>query len=137
MLDPEMPDQKLRLLMGELSAGEVRTARAAIRLANSHIEPRTENGTGAQEDDGSVLRQMHNAEIKILKDRVKEIELQNKTLRKQIGMVLRNPERYKQSSCYNKKTFYSPQEANRVTEKFGGKRYKCYLCDCYHITSKE
>lgn len=37
MLDPEMPDQELRLHMGELSAAEVRVARAAIRWANSQI----------------------------------------------------------------------------------------------------
>lgn len=77
------------------------------------------------------------AEIKVLKERVKEIELQNKTLRKQIGMILRNVERYKQSSCYAKKTFYSPKEADIVIKNFGGKRYKCFLCDCYHITTKD
>jgi hypothetical protein len=35
MLDPDMPDQELRLHMGELTANEVRVARAAIRWANT------------------------------------------------------------------------------------------------------
>lgn len=34
MIDPEMPDQQLRLSMGELTANEVLVARAAIRWAN-------------------------------------------------------------------------------------------------------
>lgn len=34
MLDPDMPAQELRLHMGEMTAQEVRTARAAIRWAN-------------------------------------------------------------------------------------------------------
>lgn len=41
LVDPDMPEQQLRLHLGELSAGEVRTARAAIRWANSvrqHME---------------------------------------------------------------------------------------------------
>src|SRR6185312_3747489 len=36
LLDPDMPAQKLRLHMGEMTAQEVRTARAAIRWANSY-----------------------------------------------------------------------------------------------------
>lgn len=35
-LDPDMPDQELRLHMGELTAQEMRVVRAAIRLANAH-----------------------------------------------------------------------------------------------------
>ncbi len=35
MLDPEMSDQELRLHMGEMTAQECRTARAAIRWANT------------------------------------------------------------------------------------------------------
>jgi hypothetical protein len=35
MLDPDMPAQELRLHMGELTAQEERTARAAIRWANA------------------------------------------------------------------------------------------------------
>ena len=35
LLDPDMPAQELRLHMGELTAQEERTARAAIRWANS------------------------------------------------------------------------------------------------------
>lgn len=35
MLDPDMPAQELRLHMGEMTAQEMRTARAAIRWANS------------------------------------------------------------------------------------------------------
>lgn len=35
LLDPDMPSQELRLHMGELTAQEERTARAAIRWANS------------------------------------------------------------------------------------------------------
>ena len=34
-LDPDMPAQELRLHMGEMTAQEERTARAAIRWANS------------------------------------------------------------------------------------------------------
>lgn len=34
-VDPDMPTQQLRLHMGELTASEVRVARAAIRWANS------------------------------------------------------------------------------------------------------
>lgn len=36
LLDPDMPQQELLLHMGEMSAGEIRTARAAIRWANSY-----------------------------------------------------------------------------------------------------
>lgn len=35
MLNPDMPTQELRLHMGEMTEQEVRTARAAIRWANS------------------------------------------------------------------------------------------------------
>lgn len=35
MLDPDMPSQQLRLHMGEMTAQEERTARVAIRWANS------------------------------------------------------------------------------------------------------
>lgn len=35
MLDPEMPAQEMRLHMGEMTAQEMRTARAAIRWANN------------------------------------------------------------------------------------------------------
>lgn len=35
-LDPDMPAQELRLHLGELTASEVRVARAAIRWANAH-----------------------------------------------------------------------------------------------------
>lgn len=35
MLDPDMPAQELRLHMGELTANEMRVARAAIRWANA------------------------------------------------------------------------------------------------------
>lgn len=35
MLDPDMPTQELLLHMGELTANEIRVARAAIRWANS------------------------------------------------------------------------------------------------------
>jgi len=37
MLDPEMPTQELRLHMGELTASEIRVARAAIAWANSAL----------------------------------------------------------------------------------------------------
>ncbi len=36
-LDPDMPAQSLRLHMGELTAQEVRTARAAIKWANASM----------------------------------------------------------------------------------------------------
>lgn len=35
LLDPDMPAEELRLHMGEMSAQEMRTARAAIRWANA------------------------------------------------------------------------------------------------------
>lgn len=35
LLDPDMPAQQLRLHMGEMTAQEMRTARAAIRWANT------------------------------------------------------------------------------------------------------
>lgn len=35
LLDPDMPAQELRLHMGEITNQEARTARAAIRWANS------------------------------------------------------------------------------------------------------
>lgn len=35
MLNPEMPDSELRLHMGELTANELRVARAAIQWANA------------------------------------------------------------------------------------------------------
>lgn len=35
LLDPDMPADQIRLHMGEMTAQEVRTARAAIRWANS------------------------------------------------------------------------------------------------------
>lgn len=37
LLDPDMPDQQMRLHGGEMTAQEIRTARAFIRLANSRI----------------------------------------------------------------------------------------------------
>jgi hypothetical protein len=37
LLDPDMPTQELKLHMGEMTAQEVRTARAAIRWANSQV----------------------------------------------------------------------------------------------------
>lgn len=39
MLNPNMPTQELLLHMGELTANEVRVARAAIEWANSYNEP--------------------------------------------------------------------------------------------------
>lgn len=40
-LDPDMPAQELRLHMGELTAAEVRVARAAIRWANTALGKET------------------------------------------------------------------------------------------------
>lgn len=37
LLDPHMPDQELRLHMGEVTADQVRVARAAIAWANSYV----------------------------------------------------------------------------------------------------
>ena len=49
MIDPDMPDQELRLHMGELTAQEARVARAAIRWANGEgwqsIETAPKDGT--------------------------------------------------------------------------------------------
>ncbi len=42
LLDPNMPEQELRLHMGELTCQEERTARAAIRWANSMTEAKRE-----------------------------------------------------------------------------------------------
>lgn len=38
MLNPNMPAQELRLHMGELTASEIRVARAAIAWANSKMK---------------------------------------------------------------------------------------------------
>lgn len=38
LLDPDMPAQTMRLHLGELTAGEVQAARAAIGWANRQIE---------------------------------------------------------------------------------------------------
>lgn len=40
LLDPDMPDQEMRLHMGELTADETRVARAAIRWANTKAKMR-------------------------------------------------------------------------------------------------
>lgn len=44
-LDPDMPAQQIRLHMGEMSAQEMRTARAAIRWANSHYQEPNDSPT--------------------------------------------------------------------------------------------
>ena len=41
LLDPDMPAQEMRLHMGEMSAQEMRTARAAIRWANAQVKDRS------------------------------------------------------------------------------------------------
>ena len=51
MLDPDMPDQEMRLHMGELTAQEMRTARAAIRWANSQRGIRRCPVAGISDDD--------------------------------------------------------------------------------------
>lgn len=38
MIDPDMPAEQLRLHMGELTASELRVARAAIRWANTAVQ---------------------------------------------------------------------------------------------------
>ena len=47
-LDPDMPVDQLRLHMGELTAQEIRTARAAIRWANKVAQQRLEQMKGVQ-----------------------------------------------------------------------------------------
>jgi hypothetical protein len=42
LLDPDMPDQTLRLHMGELNADEMLVARAAIRWANDTFKEAAE-----------------------------------------------------------------------------------------------
>lgn len=45
MLDPDMPADQLRLMAGEMTAQEIRTARAFIRLSNAAaLEALTEDG---------------------------------------------------------------------------------------------
>lgn len=55
-LDPDMPASQIRLHMGELTADEVRVARAAIRWANSRNDTKKTEAlrvVGEQaEDDG-------------------------------------------------------------------------------------
>lgn len=46
LLDPDMPDQELRLHMGELSGSEIAAARAAIRWANSKIAKPLQSNEG-------------------------------------------------------------------------------------------
>lgn len=46
LLDPGMPAEEIRLHMGEMSAQEVRTARAAIRWANAVAEQTAPAATG-------------------------------------------------------------------------------------------
>jgi len=46
LLDPDMPDQELRLHMGELSGSEIAVARAAIRWANSKIAKPLQSNEG-------------------------------------------------------------------------------------------
>jgi hypothetical protein len=45
-LDPDMPAQEMRLHMGEMTAQEMRTARAAIRWANSRLPAPPADGGG-------------------------------------------------------------------------------------------
>jgi hypothetical protein len=47
LLDPDMPAEELRLHMGEMSAQEMRTARAAIRWANAVAGETDMSGAGA------------------------------------------------------------------------------------------
>jgi hypothetical protein len=42
LLDPDMPAQEIRLHMGEMTAQELRTARTAIRWANTVAQARIE-----------------------------------------------------------------------------------------------
>lgn len=58
LLDPDMPAQTMRLHLGELTAGEVQAARAAIGWANRQIERN-------REDD---------------EDKIAELSLENKIL---------------------------------------------------------
>lgn len=59
LLDPDMPAQQLRMHLGEMTAQELRTARAAIRLANSALSaleatpPAPPGWSRETEDDGS------------------------------------------------------------------------------------
>lgn len=69
LLNPDMPDQELRLHMGELTVSEVRVARAAIAWANTRMEANTE----AEELAKGLLeiidsqKQTHDALIKKVK----------------------------------------------------------------------
>lgn len=56
MLDPDMPDSQLRLHMGELTAGEIRAVRAAIRWAN-HCALEKPLPNPIQYTDGSYSRE--------------------------------------------------------------------------------
>ena len=53
-LDPDMPAQALKLHMGEMSAAEQRTARAAIRWANSRLSP-APDVRGAQKSAATAM----------------------------------------------------------------------------------
>lgn len=56
MLDPDMPAQQMRLHMGEMTAQEMRTARAAIRWANSALSTVTPAEVGGLVDAQTAAR---------------------------------------------------------------------------------
>jgi len=57
-LDPDMPTQEIKLHMGEMTAQEERTARAAIRWANKRInQPTNEGGTHDDQKADADLRE--------------------------------------------------------------------------------
>lgn len=54
MLDPNMSAEQLRLHMGEMTAQEVRTARAAIKWANETCKPYLVAGAFAAYEAGKM-----------------------------------------------------------------------------------
>lgn len=69
------------------------------------------------------------------KKAVRDSDAQLRSLRIQVQLALRNPEKFKNSSCLSKRG-YQPKEAARKAKQLGQSHYKCYVCTLHHLTSK-
>ena len=81
-LDPDMPAQALKLHMGEMSAAEQRTARAAIRWANSRRSPATD----VREAVLGLLTALNSTE-----GRARQAEAERDELREALRRLLSSP----------------------------------------------
>ncbi len=93
LLDPDVPDQELRLHMGELTGDEILVARAAIRRANSRIQPYIKELEHDIDRHINITSEQATEIIK-LQARVKELEASNKAyadlVATEIGTVKKN-----------------------------------------------